>query len=591
MKFLKPCLYVLLIGALSLMATSCTSEKTEPGVETQPLALAPSGEQVTIEVPKMLDGALVTIVVGDMSGLIDKAGVLVAKVAPGMDAAGIKANLGARFNDPDIESSFPPGSGMVVAVLESGGAVTMAEINPKVADAYVQKLAEQGAVAEAVGGVLLITNNREVLAAAKDILDEVNKNMLAGAGKPTVEVTVNLPKILERYDEQIQQLIQTLPAMLGIFQSAAGTGQYTPEIMQNMVRMLEAEIRTIYHLAKQVEVLHFNLEPRDNGLRINKTVVSLPGADLAALLNAPVAPFPEDLMKILPGKGAMRGAYSVNIEALSDFVEKVANAILDQMNIAGSEREFINWMKKAVAIYGDGIAMDMMIPGASMMSGSFIMESKDPDAFLKFLESMEEEFETSGLLAFYESMGMPMKFEVIKDVRQHNGVAIHVMKTEMEMTNIPAAEAERMRELIGDMAYDIAILDDVVIYTMGAQPVEELIDAVKAGSNPDARPLAAQSVFAPGAKAYFDIGIGELVNLMMKSVAMSMPSDTPNPFMGIADLFKDVEPVTLAAYLQQGKIKVSLMIPISLFEKIGQAIQGAAAPVMGANMPAQPGQN
>ena len=56
--------------------------------------------------------------------------------------------------------------------------------------------------------------------------------------------------------------------------------------------------------------------------------------------------------------------------------------------------------------------------------------------------------------------------------------------------------------------------------------------------------------------------------------------------MGIAGLFKDVEPVTLAYYLHQGNIKASLMIPISLFEKIGQAVQG-----MSANMPAQSGQN
>jgi len=560
------------------MASSCTSEKTEPG------ALAPSGEQVTIEVPKMLDRALVTVAIGDMMGLIDNAGVLAAKVAPGMDAAGIKAKLGALVNDPDIESSFPPGSGMVVAVLESGGWVTLVEINPEVADTYVQKLAEQGPVAETVRGVLLIGANQEGLTAAKGVLGEVSKNMLAGAGKPTVEVTVNLPKILERYDEQIQGWIQTLPAMVGMFQSAAGTGQQTQEMMQNTARILEGELRTIYYLAKQVELLHFNLEPQDNGLRINKTVVSLPGTELAALLNAPVAPFPVDLMTILPGKGAMRGAYSLNMEAFADFAEKVANAILDQMNITGSKREgFINWTKKSIAVYGDGAAMDMMIPGASMISGSFIAKIKDPSIVLKFLESMEEEFEASGLLAFYESMGMPMKFEIMKDVRQHNGVAIHVMKTEVEMTNIPAAEAEKMRELIGDMAYDIAILDDAVIYAIGPQPIEEIIDAAKAGSNPEARPLAAQSVFAPGAKAYFDIGIGELVNLMAKSMAMSMPSDTPNPFMGIAAMFKDVEPVTLAAYLQQGKIKASLMIPISLFEKIGQAVQGAAAPVMGAS--------
>jgi hypothetical protein len=586
MKFVKPCLYALLIAALSALAVSCTSEKTEPG------AAAPSAQQVTIEVPTMLDGALVTIVVGDMPGLIDKGGVLVSKVAPGMDAAAIKAKLGTLVNDPEIETSFPPGSGMVVAVLEGNRPLTFVEINPKVADAYVQKLAKRHAVTEVVGGVLLIANTKEDLTAAKGILDEVNKNMLAGAGKSTVEVTVNLPKICELYDQQIQQLIQTIAAQLAAIQSRTGGGQQTQEMMQNAGRILEGEMRAIYYLAKQVEVLHFSLEPQDNGLRISKTVVPLPDTGLATLLNASVPPFPEDLMKMLPGKGAIRGAYSVNAEALADFSEKVANVVLEQMNITVAEREsIINWMKKSVAVYGDGAAMDMMIPGGSLVSGSIIMKSKDPASVLNFLESMGREFESSGLAAFYESMGMPMKFEVMKDVRQYNGVAIHVMKMDMEMKGMPADEAEKFREMMGEMKYDIALLDNVAVYAIGGERIEELIDAVKAGSNPEAKPLAAQSVFAPGAKGYFDIGIGEFVNLMKKSAAISMPSGAQNPFEGIANLFKDVEPITLAAYLQDGKIKVSMMMPASLFEKIGQAVQGATAPGTGANVPAQSKQN
>lgn len=581
MNFLKRSAYVFLIAALTMLAVSCTSEKTQQG------ALEPAAELGTIEVPKMLDGALVTIAVGDMSGLVDKAGVLVAKIVPGMDAAGIKAKLATLVDDPDIETSFPPGSGMVLAMLEGTKWVTFVEINPKVADTYVQKLANIGATAEAVRGVLLIAGTKEDFSVAKGILGEVNKKMLAGAGKPTIEVMLNLPKILERADQQIQQVIQALPMMFGMLQSAGGTDQQTQETMQNAARILEAEVRAIYYLAKQVDVVHVSFEPQDTGLRIDKTVVSLPDTELAALLNASMPAFPEDLMKILPGKGSIRGAYSVNGEALADFTEKVANAILDQMNVADSERqEFLKLMKTSMGLYSDGIAMDMMIPGGSLISGSFIMKSKDPAAVLDFLESMGKEFESSGIASFYESMGMPMKFEVMKDVRQYNGVPIHVMKTDMEMKNMPAEEAEKFHELMGDMSYDIAILDNTVVYATGGQRIEELIDAVKAGSNPDAKPLAAQSVFAPGAKAYFDIGLAEFVDFMIKSAAASMPSGAQNRFAGMVDVFKGMGPITVAAYVQQGKIKASVMMPASLFEKIGQTVQK-----MSANVPAQSSQN
>ena len=185
-------------------------------------------------------------------------------------------------------------------------------------------------------------------------------------------------------------------------------------------------------------------------------------------------------MKILPSNGTIRGAYSINPEALSDFIEKEANTVLEQMNIESDTlKDFINWTKKSIKIYGDSIAFDVMITGGPFMSGSMIGKIKDAKTALNFLESMKEDYEESGLSELYEAMGQSMTFEFNKNVREYNGVAIHEMNTEMEMTYLPEVRAEKMRELMGEMKYEIAILDNLIIYTMKPQLIEEIIDAVK----------------------------------------------------------------------------------------------------------------
>ena len=212
----------------------------------------------------------------------------------------------------------------------------------------------------------------------------------------------------------------------------------------------------------------------------------------------------------------MRIAMAADPRTFGSFIEKELGTALDETGMDSVTREgMMKLVRDWMAVAGDASAADLVIPGKALVSGSTVVEIRDSAAFLKLVEGLPAQIRESGIDKLYADMGIPMKVEVSMNVRQENGIPVHrlTFRTDAEGASGPAAAIAKT--VMGDgIVYDFAVVDGHAVYALGGESVGDLIDAVKAGAHPDARPAAAEAVFGPDASFYCDYNIGKLIEVM-----------------------------------------------------------------------------
>jgi hypothetical protein len=165
-----------------------------------------------------------------------------------------------------------------------------------------------------------------------------------------------------------------------------------------------------------------------------------------------------------------------------------------------------------------------------------------------------------------------MTYKFSENVREHTGVKIHHLAIEQNIAGISPEQAAMIQQMVGDMTFEMAFVGDVMVYAMGPQKIEELIDAQRTGRHATAKPLAAQQLFGPGAQFYFDLDVVKMLQVFEGIFGASLPPDMPNPIAGVAEMMSGAEPITAAAFIKDGRQKASMMIPNSLISGIAAVL-------------------
>jgi len=142
---------------------------------------------------------------------------------------------------------------------------------------------------------------------------------------------------------------------------------------------------------------------------------------------------------------------------------------------------------------------------------------------------------------------------------------------------MPAEQREMMESMLGDMTYDIAIYKDAVIYTMGNDKIEDLIDRLK-DSSISPVPLVARGTFPDGAFYYGDFDVGKyfsFINAMVSEIP-----DSPDSLQKIAETLAGSEPVTMSGFCNNGRLEARSEIPGGLLIRAAQAGQMIAMEAM-----------
>ncbi len=553
----------------------------------------PFGSAESAPMPTSLDEAVVVVTVGDLNGLLENVGSLIQQFNPMMTGQMLKGQVGAFFEDPMFEG-FPPGSGATFLVFPSAGEpflVGYIEVAPSKIDSYLAAIKKQGDEAIKADGLIVLGDNASHLALGQKFAAQVKQQYLSGQGKPSLKAVLNMDKLVAFVEplavNNFFPMMANQAKMMAQAQAGApgAVGQPTAAQMETQMKILEAEVRGLLNVSKQVKTVDLEILVNQSGVRIEEGIHAKTGSDLARFFESRSAPV-SSLTALLPAKGALRGVMSYNTAALENLVKKEAEVLFNQMQTTGPDRKLIqDWIDMTFGIYAGGYAADMMTPGDSLLGGSMIYTVKDPTEALKMMESMSEKMK--GMLKMYEDMGMPMSIDFQKNVGKHKDVDIHRFSLDIDMSSA-GPEAERMMKvMMGErMSYDVAIIDKTMVYTMGDNKIEEMIDAVKNKSHPGNLPLKAQQVYGPKAMAYADIRVPELASRIVSVVQKFNPA-MGSQAAGFVGLLQGAAPITMAGFWSDGtSARFSVDIPSGLMIKVSQAVMMG---IMTAQQPGGPG--
>ena len=557
------------------LAVGCSSEQPGTPSEEGP---QPVEETYVIKEPVMLEEALVIATVGDVMALCDNVDTMLQGIVPGWNYEEVKNQLGMMLNDPDLKM-LQPGIGAAFVVLEGPQIALFMEVPSEIQQQALQTFENSGMAAEETAGMLIAASNTEGIEAGKAVVTQVKNILLEHADVASLNITVNLRKVITLYDKDVQQWFQSMKMMIGMaggIMAQQEGAQPSPEQMQSSIRILEAEFHIFYSLAKQVEVLNLQISPGEQGLLMYKTVVPVKDSHLENFLEAETAAFPADLVRMLPMKGAMRGGYSLQYDAMIQLVEEEANALVQEINLKQDTiDEVIETMRNWKSAYGDRMAIDMCYPDSPILSGWTIMEVYDPEETIIAFETLEDWFASSGITDLYKTFGMTVDTKFTKNVREYQDIPIHELGFNQEFEALSDAQWEQMKAFMGEMKYEVAFVDTILVYAMGSSSIEDAIDAVKAGVHPEHTSLFSRRIFKPGGQLYIDYDMGTFMGEIFGKMALfgGIGEEMTNVWKSL----KGADPLALVVYIQGGNLKGGMLIPRSLIEKFGQAAQNVSS--------------
>ncbi|MCX7719175.1 MAG: hypothetical protein N2111_12360 [Candidatus Sumerlaeaceae bacterium] len=522
-------------------------------------------EEATAAPDVKMNEALVTVVVSDIPGLVQQAGDLAGKVQPSISAEMIKNQVGTMLGDPELEG-LPKGSDAAFVAFQPVQ-ILFVEVGGGKAEAYAKKAEENGQMAAATDGVVVIAKTEEALAAGKKLAPEVKSKLLAASKPPAVTVSVEMPRVFKQFGPQIEG---------GLTMMTASMRQAAEETTgAEAAKLVEGYVRFALAMAKQMERLELTVDLPAEGVRVTKTITPVAGTNLATYLAAP-APKAEDLLKLLPATGAMRAQYVMDAKSLAVFVEKEIKPIakeigLDDATVGG----LMDLIKKAGSAYSGSFAIDAVGGGEGYLDGAAAYSVSDPAAAMALIEDSVAQFEKKGGLGdIYKQMGMTMKVALKKDARKHKDIAIHELNMKMEAEGNP----EIAKLLADGFKYQVAMVGKVQLLAMGDTKIEPLIDAALKGDLPASKPLAAQKLMPSGAAFLMDIDVSRYIGYIAALAAKAGEKDAKMD--AIVEKLSGAEPLTLAGGVTDGKIVGRMLVPVSLMEKIGKvaAEEGGSEP-------------
>lgn len=500
-------------------------------------------------------GPYATLVIGDVRGMIDQLGVLASKVVPGLNGDVIRAQAGGMIQDPGLEG-LPAGSSLFVVFPRAGLPYGYLEVAEKKSESYKQLMNAAGLSNVAYeNGVLLAGADDTSINDARRHLGEAKSGPLASSSKNLL-VTMQLQELLKEYDPQIQQAIDRMAQD----DDKPTTGIGSPQSLQKMMR-------AYYNVAKQIDQVALTVDPSEKGLRFDKELTLV---NSITTTGSTVATGPDGsaLLKMLPANGSMRGEANFDPQTLTNVSSLFLTSVVPDDKKAEAEKMMNQFGEISAGSMGFDALYDTNITAAS-----YAIAVKDEQAALAFVEKSPQMMEDAGIYQYYKDQGMPMTLTFEKNVREHAGVPIHHLKVSIDFSGVTDESARKMMEKFGNVTYEVAAVNKVLVYAVQPAKVEEIIDAVKSGSHPQAKPLVAKQNLASGGQFYADYAVGGAI----AAAAAVAPEKGKDMLNTLSTQLKDSPPLQMAGYRSgDDKIKFSLLIPAGLIRDGFQAGQQVA---------------
>ena len=511
-----------------------------------------------IEKPVVIKEAMLSATVSDLHGFIDGIGSVASQINPMLNGMMIKMQLGAQIGDPGL-SGLAPGSGLAVVLMDPTNVFAVAEIEEAQKDLYAGLVEGMGLSVKYSEGLLVACSDESQLDKYAALAPAVQQQLLAKRS-PSIRVSCEPQALISRYENEIQTGLQMM--ISGMQMELDGSGM-------DVSRLLEGEVRVLLSLARQCATAEIELDPRNGTIRVNETVVAVPESHLNALLKASAANTATAGLHcgVLKTSAVSYDGLLPNSEALATFIKVEAAELASAMSL--SEDALTNWVdcyKKWLDI-STGTVCETFGFGenGTFMSYRGAMAVKADAKVVDLFKAMGDDMKP--ILAMYEKAGVPMSIEFTENARAYKEIKIHQLKMAFSPVNPEIQMVFEMMKLT-DFTMDIALVDGTLLYAMGDK-IEELIDRVQ-DTDLNAKKLAARGVYPSGGTCYIDVDIVKYIRGLIEILPEEAAGDMAEmkPFLSILD---GSDPITMAAFQDNGAAQFSLNIPESLISKIGQA--------------------
>ena len=447
--------------------------------------------QVIVQ-PAVMEEAMLSVTAPDIHGLIDGIGEIVAQTAPMMNGMMLKNMLGMQLGDPGL-MGFAPNTGLAIVGLNPTNFFAVLEVSEAQSANYANMATSQGIQAAFTNGVLILGYTPDSIVKGTALTGAVKSSLLAKRS-PTLRIASQPNAIVERNDEQIQGLLQMMPAMMTA--QAAAASPEDAKAMQSASKILEGELRILLSMISQSKAGELVLASENGSLRTTETYVPMAGSRFATLMDSTktVKANPR-IQSGLIGDGMVKVDFVMaSPQAISTFLGAEIENLVEEMAITNIDVVAVNKvMKKWMNLYGGTACETFDFDADDGLSVNYLLEVSDKTATLNANKAMKDDM--APLMNIYKNMGMEMDVEFKENASEHKGIKIHRIEMEFDMDEMSSDQQASMDALdMDEMAYDVAIFDGLLLYTMGEGAIQKAIDRIKDPATTIA-PLEARSVY------------------------------------------------------------------------------------------------
>ena len=445
--------------ACTLALVGCRAGyRAEP---TGPAPGIPAGKGIAVRIPEPLDIAsdkvMGCVIIPDLEASIDRIEEIAAAFAPEQAQPGmLKSQLETMLNDPGLIylGDVMPLVLMVLNPSQTEEPPAVAVFMRDAADQpYAEAAKRAGMVNKVVDRVLMLARTADVLEMAAELVP-VYRKIASSDVNSDVRLSLGIDSLMEVYGSTIQTQVDNMLGTIGGL-AAMGSPGGSPEQTAQMMKLLKLEAKTLLVFLADIELLQLDIELAADSITIDEIVVAKAGSELADLFGGP--PVGENhALGVLSEPGFMTCAIQPDAERLSSFALHVINQLKEDPDAA----EFLT--PELVGLYegtgewagGGGMAFTMRATDDLPFAMESVMSVKDE---AKYLATVEQGVSLlapgTGLSNMYKAMGMEFSMTLEEDVRNHAGVQVDRMGMDIDMPNLPEAEAAQMKRMIKDIEF------------------------------------------------------------------------------------------------------------------------------------------
>ena len=328
-------------------------------------------------------------------------------------------------------------------------------------------------------------------------------------------------------------------------------------------KILSLEIKGLMELASEVDSQQFDVTIQADALSVDTLTVAHAGTPLADLFTAP-ADGVNKTLKVLTKSAPMQGTLQLNQEGYKKFISGVIDALQKDETFKDVMTPDIVELFKSASEQATGCMSGTinfnMETGLKLQVAQGIVDEKK---YAELLPKIAVMMAADGPLSkFNRDLGLKTQSTFQTAVREHAGIKVNKIKTDVDTTNMPPDQAERLKKLIHDM--ETALANKMYLVASDPAEMDAMIDKALAGdaAKPDVS-LEAITDLGNGKQLYFDYDFMG----MIKTILATMP---PNPGSVMFAQVKSSAPIVGAGSYDGGRLFMQTKVPLAGFIEMGQ---------------------